>query len=64
MTMKFCCLKVVCLIVGENDEIFMIHSGGKEVKLTEEINIEVEPKPIYILLIVYIELKLTMCMKK
>ena len=32
---------------GENDEIFMIHSEGKEVKLTEEINIEVEPKPMF-----------------
>ena len=27
---------------GENDEIFMIHSGAKE-----EINIEVEPKPMF-----------------
>ena len=32
---------------GENDEIFMIHFASKEVKLTEEINIEVEPKPMF-----------------
>ena len=47
MTMTFCRLIVALDSSVENDEIFMIHSEGKEVKLTEEINIEVEPKPMF-----------------
>ena len=31
---------------GENVDLFVIHSGGKEVTVTEEIGIAVESKPV------------------